>query len=197
MPKIVTLPLDEEQARTLRARDEVLLRGRLLSGRSAARRRLLERDHAEVRARSEGALLFHCAPLVARDAAGGWRVRAAAPAESLREEPYAADLLARYGLRGFVGKGGLGVRTLAALAREGGVYLHVASELAVELARAVVRVEGVHLLAELGPAEAVWCLEVKDLPAVVTMDSHGQSLHAFRGELRRGSPGHDGTTTAT
>lgn len=184
MPRVVTLPMDEEQARELRVRDEVLVRGRIITGRSAARRRLLERDHPEVRAFSEGALLFHCAPLVAREPDGRWRVRAAAPARSLREEPYAAELVARYGLRGFLGKGGLGVRTLAALALHGGAYLHAAPGLAVALARTVVRVEAVHLLSELGPAEAIWCLEVEDLPAVVTMDAHGQSLHALGGTRR-------------
>ncbi|HVI73779.1 MAG TPA: fumarate hydratase C-terminal domain-containing protein [Anaeromyxobacteraceae bacterium] len=184
MAKIVALPLDGEQARELRVRDEVLVRGRLITGRAAARRRLLERDHPEVRAWAAGTLLFHGAPIVIRDAAGRWRVRAAAPAASLREEPYAAELMARYGLRGFVGKGGLGVRTLAALARHGGVYLHAVPGPAVVLARSVRRVEGV-LLDELGMADAIWCLEVEDFPAVVTMDAHGQSLHALRAELPR------------
>lgn len=179
----LSLPLDEERARALRAGDEVLLRGRLVTGRAAARRRLLAADHPEMRRWAEGSLLFHCALLIVRWR-GAWQVRAAAPSASLREEPYASELMARYGLRGFVGLGGLGVRTLAALARLGGAYLHVAPGLAQALARTVVRVEGAALLSELGPAEAVWCLEVEDLPAVVTMDAHGQSLHALRRQVR-------------
>jgi fumarate hydratase class I len=72
----------------------------------------------------------------------------------------------------------MGPRTLAALEEHGAVYLHAPDRLATGLARNVVKVHGVHLLDELGVSEAIWDVEVKDLPAVVTMDAHGESLHA-------------------
>jgi fumarate hydratase class I len=123
--------------------------------------------------------VYHCAPVATRDEAGRWRFLAVAPTSSIRQEPWQAELLARYHFRGILGEGGMGARTLAALARHGAVYLHVARSLAaVVLAQRVSRVAGVHLLDALGPSDAVWLVEVEDFPAVVTMDAHGRSLHA-------------------
>jgi fumarate hydratase class I len=116
--------------------------------------------------------------VVAQDPAGGWRFVAAGPTTSMREEPWQAEVIARYGVRGVIGKGGMGPRTLAALREHGAVYLHAVGGLAVTLARRVTRVHGVHMLDELGVTEAIWDVEVKDFPAVVTMDAHGDSLHA-------------------
>lgn len=179
MPKLITLPVSAEDVRALRVGDEVLIRGRILTAREAGHRWLAAHDEPTVRAWAEGALVYHCGPVVARDAAtGAWRFVAAGPSTSMREEPFEAEVLARYGLRGAIGKGGMGPRTLEALRAHGAVYLHVAGGLAVSLARHVKRVLGVHLLDELGVTEAIWHVEVEDLPAVVTMDAHGASLHA-------------------
>jgi fumarate hydratase class I len=132
-----------------------------------------------VRSLVEGSFVYHCGPVVAQDpATGGWRFVAAGPTASLRAEPWQAEVIARYGLRGVIGKGGMGPRTLAALREHGAVYLHAMGGLAVTLARRVTRVHGVHMLDELGVTEAIWDVEVKDFPAVVTMDAHGETLHA-------------------
>jgi fumarate hydratase class I len=172
------LPVTAERIRQLRVGDEVLVSGRLVTARDAAHRHLVRRLDPRVRALAEGRLVYHCGPVVAQDPAGGWRFVAAGPTPSLREEPWQAEVIARYGLRGVIGKGGMGPRTLAALREHGAVYLHAMGGLAVTLARRVVKVHGVHLLDELGVTEAIWDVEVKDFPAVVTMDAHGDSLHA-------------------
>ncbi len=126
-------------------------------------------------------MIYHCGPVVAQDpATGAWRFVAAGPTASLRQEPFQAAVLERYGLRGVSGKGGMGPATAEALKRCGAVYLHAAGGLAVALARHVIRVLGVTRLDELGVTEALWEIEVKDFPAVVTMDAHGESLHASR-----------------
>lgn len=179
MPTRLELPATAGAIRALRVGDEVRLRGGLVTAREAAHRRLLRRDEPVVRAWTEGAAVYHCGPVVARDpASGAWRFVAAGPSASPRLEPWEAEVIARYGLRAVLGKGGMGSRTQEALRAHGAVYLHVAGGLAVTLARYVRRVLGVHLLDELGIAEAVWHVEVEDLPAVVTMDAHGDSLHA-------------------
>ncbi len=179
MTRDLNLPCSADDVRALRVGDEVRVSGRIITARDAAHRYLAANDDPTVRAWAEGSLVYHCGPVVARDPdTGAWRFVAAGPTLSAREEPWEAEVIARYGLRAVLGKGGMGPRTRDALAAHGAVYLHVGGGLAVTLARAVVRVLGVHKLDELGVAEAIWHVEVKDFPAVVTMDAHGESLHA-------------------
>ena len=59
----------------------------------------------------------------------------------------------------------------------GAVYLHAIGGAAQVLAEKVVEVTGVHLAEEFGAPEAIWEFRVEGFPAVVTMDSHGKSLH--------------------
>ena len=178
MPKIVTLPLGEQEARALCVGDDVLVSGRLLTGRDRAHRYLAAVDDPRLRELARGSVVYHCGPVVSQDPkTREYRFVAAGPTTSMREEPWQADVLARYGFRGILGKGGMGPRTLAALSEHGAAYLHAVGGLAVVLARCVTRVHAVHKLDEFGVPEAIWEVEVKDFPAVVTMDAHGASLH--------------------
>jgi fumarate hydratase, class I len=122
-----------------------------------------------------GSVLYHCGPVVLKEGAG-WKVTAAGPTTSIREEPYQAEILKRYGVRAVMGKGGMGGRTLAGLKESGAVYLNAIGGAAQFYARCIERVTGVSLM-EFGTPEAMWHLEVRDFPAIVTMDSHGNSLH--------------------
>jgi fumarate hydratase class I len=184
MARPVTFPLGEAEARGLSVGDELLLSGRLFTGRVPALRWLLSEPRPALRARLEGAVLYHCAPVVEREPGGGHRIVAAGPTDSGRMEALQPAALEGYGLRAVLGKGGMGPATLAALQARGAVYLHAVGSLAVALAKCVARVVGAHGLPELGTAEAVWELEVKDFPAVVTMDAAGNSLH----QLAAGDP---------
>jgi fumarate hydratase class I len=130
-----------------------------------------------------GAVLYHCGPVVTKDPSAstpqnteGFKVTAAGPTTSIREEPYQADILKRYGVRVVIGKGGMGPKTLAGLQASGGVYLNAVGGAAQFYARCINRVAGVSLL-EFGTPEAMWHLDVTDFPAIVTMDAHGNSLH--------------------
>src|SRR4029450_9924707 len=120
-------------------------------------------------------VLYHCGPVVVKEGEG-WRVTAAGPTTSIREEPYQAEIIKRFGLRAGIGKGGMGAKTLAALKEHGAVYLNAIGGAAQFYARSIERVDGVSLL-EFGTPEAMWHLTVKDFPAIVTMDAHGSSLH--------------------
>jgi fumarate hydratase class I len=178
MVKTLTLPLSADQVRELHVGDEVRVSGRLLTGRDTAHQYLAATDDPAIRALAEGSFVYHCGPVVVQDpSTREWRFVAAGPSTSMREEPWEAEVIARYGLRGVVGKGGMGPRTLAALREHGAVYLHAIGGLAVTLARCVTKVHSVHKLDQFGVTEAIWCVEVKDFPAVVTMDAHGESLH--------------------
>lgn len=170
-------PISEEKARALKAGDVVLINGPLLTGRDALHHYLL---HHEPPADLRGAILYHCGPVMLQEGTPPnqrWRVLAAGPTTSIREEPYEADVIRKYGLRGVMGKGGMGKKTLAALEECGAVYLHGIGGAAQYYARCLPRVTGVDLLEELGVPEAMWHLEALNFPAIVTMDAHGNSLH--------------------
>ncbi len=177
----IAFPADEPTIRALAAGDEVLVSGTVLTGREPAHRMLVRNREPLLGEWTRGAALYHCGPVVVRDAAGGWRFAAAGPSDSIREEPWTAEVIERYGIRAVIGRGGMGADTGAALARFGAVYLHTTGALAVTLARHVTRVSSVHLLDELGLVEAIWRVEVRGFPATVTMDANGVSLHARKG----------------
>jgi fumarate hydratase class I len=122
-----------------------------------------------------GGALYHCGPVVKKEG-DGWKVTAAGPTTSIREEPYQADIIKRYGVRAVIGKGGMGNKTLGALKEAGAVYLNAIGGAAQFYARTIDRVDGVSLM-EFGTPEAMWHLHVTDFPAIVTMDAHGNSLH--------------------
>src|SRR6187399_1138547 len=165
-------PLDEAEVRSLKVGDIVLVSGVMHTGRDAVHAHLMKHEPP---VDLHGAVLYHCGPVVAKEG-DGWRITAAGPTTSIREEPYQAEILKRYGVRVVIGKGGMGAKTLAGLKESGAVYLNAVGGAAQFYARCIERVAGVSLM-EFGTPEAMWHLSVRDFPAIVTMDSHGNSLH--------------------
>ena len=172
------LPSDEKTIRGLKVGDFVELSGRMITGRDAAHHWLLHGFREEVAPFLKDSVIYHVGPVVKKHEDGHYTFVAAGPTTSAREEPFQADVIGRYGLRGVIGKGGMGPKTLAGLKQHGAVYFHAVGGTAQVLAQAVVKVEQVFQLKEFGVPEALWVIEVKDFPVVVTMDSHGGSLHA-------------------
>ncbi|MGA2196838.1 MAG: FumA C-terminus/TtdB family hydratase beta subunit, partial [Bryobacteraceae bacterium] len=153
--------------------DVVLISGEMFTGRDNVHAYLMKNPPP---ADLHGAVLYHCGPVMLKEGER-WRVKAAGPTTSSREEPYEADVIRRYGVRAVIGKGGMGAKTLAAMKECGAVYLNAIGGAAQYYARTVEQVLGVHLM-EFGIPEAMWHLKVKGFVAIVTMDSHGNSLHA-------------------
>lgn len=171
------LPLDEKTVRALEVGAGVELTGRMITGRDAAHKWLLEEYREEVAPFLEGTVIYHCGPVVRQLDDGSYEFVAAGPTTSIREEPYQADVIDRYGLRGVIGKGGMGQKTLAGLEKSGALYLHAVGGAAQVLAEAVKKVERVFMLEEFGVPEALWVIEVEKFPVMVTMDARGGSLH--------------------
>lgn len=121
-------------------------------------------------------MIYHCGPVVIKEN-GKWTVKAAGPTTSIREEPYEYDIIKKFGVRGVIGKGGMGKKTSEGLQKTGAVYLHATGGAGSLLAERCKRVVDVKMLEEFGSPEAFWIIEVEDFPLVVTMDSHGGSLH--------------------
>lgn len=170
--KVLRAPLDEVTVRSLQVGEVVLISGRMYTGRDAVHAHLMKNPPpVDLR----GAVLYHCGPVAVQEG-DAWVMKAAGPTTSIREEPYQADVIGRYGLRAVIGKGGMGARTLTALKEHGAVYLNAIGGAAQYYARTIKRVDGVSLI-DFGTPEAMWHLDVEAFPAIVTMDAHGNSLH--------------------
>lgn len=169
----LTTPLSEQHVKSLKVGDVVLLNGLLHTGRDAIHHHLLTHN-APVDL--HGAALYHCGP-VALKQGDSWTITAAGPTTSMREEPYQSEIIGKFGIRAVIGKGGMGPKTLAGMKQHGAVYLNAIGGAAQYYSRCITAVEGVDLL-EFGIPEAMWHVRVKDFPAIVTMDAHGNSLHA-------------------
>jgi len=173
----INLPTDEATIRGLKCGDRLEISGVLLTARDAAHAYLTEEDRPEMKKMLQGSFIYHCGPIMKKDGSGNWTVISAGPTTSIREEIYEADVIERYGVRGVIGKGGMGKRTLAACEKYGAVYLHAVGGAGALVASSIIRVRDVFMLDEFGVPEALWELEVKDFPVVVSMDSSGNSLH--------------------
>ncbi len=172
----INLPVSEADIRNLKVGDEVSLNGIMLTGRDSAHTWLLEEKQEDVKDLLKGSVIYHCGPVVKKEN-DEWKFVAAGPTTSIREEPYQGPVIKEYGIRGVMGKGGMGEKTLKALGENGSVYLHAVGGAATLQGQAVKKVHGVIKLEEFGVPEAMWIIEVDDFQAVVSMDSHGNSLH--------------------
>lgn len=186
----LSAPFTGEKIRALKVGDAVEITGVLFTGRDAVHKYLHEGGALPPEVKLRDGILYHCGPVVLKDEQGRWKVTAAGPTTSTREEPYQGDIIRNFGVRGVIGKGGMGARTLAACQEAGCVYLHAVGGAAQVLAECIKNVRGVYMMEEFGAPEAIWELEVEGFPAVVTMDAHGHSLHrdvfaASQAELER------------
>lgn len=175
--KKLTTPISPETVRSLAKGDAVEVSGLMVTGRDALHKLWVKSWPEYPGLDLAGSVLYHCGPVMRKEKDGSWSVVAAGPTTSIREEPYQASVIGHYGFAGVLGKGGMGKKTLAGLKEHGAVYLHAVGGAAQVLAQRIVRVIGVKHLEELGVPEAMWILEVKDFPCLVTMDAHGESLH--------------------
>lgn len=171
--KILAVPAGEDAVRSLRAGEAVSIRGMLHTGRDRLHKWFADGKGVDVD--FSGGALYHCGPVVT-GRAGSWRVAAAGPTTSARENPYEPDFIARSGVRVIIGKGGMDARTLEAMKRHGCVYIQAVGGAAAIYAAAVKRVAGVDMLEEFGAAEACWHFEVEGFPGIVAMDARGNSL---------------------
>lgn len=176
--KIINLPMTEDDVLSLHAGDMVFINGEIVTGRDKVHKFLFNErpDQGTVPFNLEGRILYHCGPII-KKTGKGFCIISGGPTTSMRVEMYEHRIISRYRLRGVMGKGGMGKQTLNALKKNRCVYLHTIGGAAVYLAEKVKKVVDVWKLREFGSTEAMWLLDVRDFPAIVTMDAHGRSLH--------------------
>jgi len=188
--KHITTPISDEAIRDLKVGDSVALTGMMVTGRDAAHKWMIEtfikktrlpqgddmQVYEELKKLLNGSVIYHCGPVVGGLDTKEYKFIAAGPTTSIREEPYQADVMQHFNVKGVIGKGGMGAKTLKGCQETPGVYFHAIGGAASFLAQTVTKVHGVFKM-EFGVPEAMWVIEVKEFPVVVTMDSHGGSQH--------------------
>ena len=187
----VTIPISDNTIRDLKVGDSVALTGTILTGRDAVHKWMIDtfikqtrepqgddlQVYEAIKPLLDGGIIYHCGPVVSGLESGDYKFVAAGPTTSIREEPYQGDVMHHFKIKGVIGKGGMGAKTLDACQQVPGVYFHAVGGAASLIAQSVQKVHSVYKL-DFGVPEAIWVIEVKDFPVVVTMDAHGNSLHA-------------------
>ncbi len=173
----LTTPISKADVTRLKVGDEVAITGVLFTGRDAVHKYLHDGGQLPPGVDLKGGILYHCGPVVIKDSEGKWKCVAAGPTTSIREEPYQWQVIRDLGLRGVIGKGGMGEKTLEACQQYGCVYLHAIGGAAQVLAQCIQKVPNVYFMEKFGAPEAIWEFHIVGFPAVVTMDAHGNSLH--------------------
>jgi fumarate hydratase class I len=188
--KEITIPIAPDTIRELHIGDTVALTGILATGRDAVHKWMIDTfirktrepagDDQEVyeaiKPIFKESLIYHCGPVVSGLDTGNYKFVAAGPTTSIREEPYQSEVMSHFDMRGVIGKGGMGANTLQACHDIPAAYFHAIGGAATLIAESVEEVIGVHKL-DFGVPEAIWVLKVNKFPVVVTMDSHGKSIH--------------------
>ncbi len=188
--KKLTLPISDDEIRDLEVGETVLLSGVMMTGRDAVHKWMNDRFitkkvdpsaddlvvYEAIKPILEGGIIYHCGPVVAGLETGEYKFLAAGPTTSIREEPYQADVMQHFNLKGVIGKGGMAGKTLQGCMDTPAVYFHAIGGAASLIAQTVEEVLTVHKL-DFGVPEAMWVIRVNDFPTVVTMDSHGNSQH--------------------
>ena len=196
--KPLNIPISDKAILDLKVGEPVALSGVMLTGRDAVHKWIVDtfinktrqpqgddlEVYAAIKTLLDGGVIYHCGPVVAGLDTKEYRFVAAGPTTSIREEPYQGAVMRHFNIRGVIGKGGMGAKTLAACREVPGAYLHAVGGAASLIAQTVTRVLGVYKL-DFGVPEAMWVIEVKDFPAVVTMDAYGGSQHAVIEEQSR------------
>jgi len=172
----LTTPIVEADIRKLKAGDTVLLSGTVVTARDAGHKLMVEERPDFLDDLLRDGVIYHCGPVVKKEG-DKWSFVAAGPTTSIREEPYQGKVIESYQVRGVIGKGGMGEATKAACAKFGAVYFHAVGGCGTAIAQSVREVTDVHKLDEFGTPEAFWVIRVEDFPVIVTIDTHGTSIH--------------------
>ena len=169
----LTLPLNREKARELKAGDSCLLTGVIYTARDAAHKRLCELADAgkELPLDIKDATIYYVGPTPAKP---GDAIGSAGPTTSYRMDAYSPTLIA-LGETGMIGKGKRGSEVIAAMKEHGAVYFGAIGGCGALLSQCIKKAEVV-AYEDLG-AEAIRRLEVENFPVIVIIDSEGNNLY--------------------
>ena len=178
---VLEMPIDEAQVRALKIGDTVTLEKTLFGIRDATLIAMFDKGR-KTRLNLQGQAVIHTAPNVKKvdpraDNSSGYEPLCIGTTTSMRMERFTRPLMEREGVRIIIGKGGMGKGTLDAFRDLGGAYLAIVGGAAALETTWIEAIEEVDM-DDLHP-ESQWKFRIKGFgPLLVTMDSHGGSLHA-------------------
>ncbi len=173
MTKKINLPITDNDIKNLKAGDNVLLTGSIITGRDAAHKRLFEliQNNKPLPVDITGELIYYVGPAPAKP---GYAVGPAGPTSSYRMDKYAPSLL-DLGLKGMIGKGARNREVIDAIVRNRGVYLVAIGGAAALIAKSIKK-EELLCYEDLG-TEAIRRYTVEDFPCIVAIDSNGNNVY--------------------
>jgi len=181
----VKTPVPESEVRRLQVGDLLYVTGTVITARDEAHLKALELHEKGEKPPVDfrGVGVFHCGPIMKKDARGAWQVVAAGPTTSARMDIFEDRFIEVYRPSVIIGKGGMGDRTAKACQKHGCVYGAFTGGAALLAAKGIRRVVDVYWLEELGMPECLWVYDVKDFgPMIITIDTHGGNLTADVGK---------------
>ncbi len=169
----ISLPMDKETAKSLRAGEYVYLTGVMYSARDAAHKRMIEalERGEELPFDIKNQTIYYLGPSPARE---GMVIGSAGPTTSSRMDKYTPTLL-NLGLLGMIGKGRRSDAVKEGMKKNGAVYFAAVGGAGALLSKCIKKAE-VIAYEDLG-AEAIYKLEVEDFPAIVVIDSEETDLY--------------------
>lgn len=170
MIKRISLPIKDEEIMGLKAGDAVMLSGKMLTGRDAAHKRMVE-SIDNLPFGIEGQTIYYVGPCPAKD---GYAIGSCGPTTSYRMDPYAPTLM-KHGLKAMIGKGGRSAEVVDAIKRYGCVYFAAIGG-AGAMYSTCVKSARVIAYDDLG-TEAVRELTVEDFPVIVAIDRFGNCIY--------------------
>ncbi len=165
-----------EEVATWSPGDTLLLSGKLLTGRDAAHKRMVDMisKGEPLPVDLKGRFIYYVGPV---DPMAGEVVGPAGPTTATRMDKFTRTILEETGLLGMVGKSERGPRAIEAIRDHGAAYLMAVGGAAYLVAQAI---KGSKVLAfeDLG-MEAIYEFDVKDMPVTVAVDARGDSVHTL------------------
>ncbi|NLX70533.1 MAG: Fe-S-containing hydro-lyase [Clostridiales bacterium] len=171
--KILHAPIINQELNPLKAGDAVYLTGTIFTARDAAHKRIFKmiKEGKPIPVDLKNQVIYYTGPSPAKP---GQVIGSCGPTTSSRMDVYTPLLLER-GLKAMIGKGPRSREVIESMVKHGAVYLAAVGGTGALMASCIKHVEAV-AFEDLGP-EAIYRLQVENMPLMVAIDSEGNNLY--------------------
>lgn len=166
----LSTPSQLNEIKKLRIGDEVLFSGTIFTVRDQAYNYIIKNNFSKIK----NGVIYHAGPIVQHM---GKKIIpiSAGPTTSTRFMKRSIQVMKKYSIKVFIGKAGMDDDDVKKAMKNKAVYLAAVGGAGVLYAKTM-KIKNIYLK-ELGMADAIWEIEVKDFPLIVAMDSQGNSIY--------------------